>query len=93
MTQELSKTFETAIAGYQASAAKPVSQAEASALRDRMKSLIDMITRQAEGLAKAQAEIQTLRARADDADETSRQLRALAMRVSDLEHKLKKAKK
>ena len=94
MTQDKMRAFEAALAGYQQDHAAPISSAEAAALRDRVKSLLNLLTSQAEKLAKADAEIQALRARADDADETSKQLRALAVRVSDLEHKLvKKAKK
>lgn len=70
--------------GYQPDLNTPITQAEATALRDRHKSMMNMLSGLQEHIAKLDNEVQSLRSRADDADETAKQLRSLAARVGDM---------
>lgn len=81
---QAARDFEEALTHHAANANAPIGQAEAAALRDRMKSLMNMISGQAEALSKIDEAVHSLRPRVDDADETRRQLNFLATKVNDM---------
>ncbi len=81
--------FQKILAGQVPDALQPVSQAEAGALRDRLRSLINMISRTEEHLSQLDSKVQELRARAEDAEEIGKQFKHLAIKVQEMSARLK----
>jgi ABC-type transporter Mla subunit MlaD len=79
-----SDTLQQLIAGHMPDTNQPISQAEAAAIRDRLRSLINLITRAEEHYSQLDSKVQELRARAEDAEEVAKQFKHLAIKVQEL---------
>lgn len=70
--------------GYQPDLNGPISNAEASALRDRQKSILNLLTELQAAVSELQTKVSSLTARVDNANELSNQLNSVSMKVNDI---------
>lgn len=70
--------------GYQPDLNGPISNAEASALRDRQKSILNLLTDLRSAVSELQTKVSSLTARVDDTTELSNQLKSVSMKVNDM---------
>jgi len=68
---------------------EPITVAEATALRDTMRSLLKAISRTDEAVLELSKQVASLASRVEDHEETSRQLKSVIERVATLEASLK----
>jgi len=68
---------------------EPITVAEATALRDTMRSLLKAISRTDEAVLELSKQVSSLASRVEDHEETSRQLKSVIERVATLEASLK----
>lgn len=70
---------------------KPVTQAESANIRDRLRSLVQLISRTADQFSQLDSKVQELRTRTEDAEEIRKQFRHLAIKVNEMSARLKTA--
>lgn len=70
--------------GFQLDLQSPISLAEATALRDRQKSILNLLTDLQSTVYELQTKVSSLSSRVDDAKELSNQVNSLAAKVNDM---------
>lgn len=70
--------------GFQLDLQSPISMTEANALRDRQKSIINLLTDLKTIVSDLQTKVSSLSSRVDNANELSNQLNSVSMKVNDI---------
>lgn len=70
--------------GFQLDNNSPISVTEANALRDRQKSILNLLIELKIAISELQTKVSSLSSRAEDSKELSNQFNSLATRVNDM---------